>query len=48
MAILQVQHLEKHFGKTQVLKDISFELEKGARSRSSGPPAVERPRCCGA
>ena len=29
MAILEVQHLEKSFGSTQVLKDISFSLEKG-------------------
>ena len=29
MAILEVQHLEKHFGSTQVLKDISFSLEQG-------------------
>jgi len=29
MAILQVSNLEKHFGKTQVLCDISFSLEKG-------------------
>ena len=29
MAILEVQHIEKHFGATQVLNDISFSLEKG-------------------
>ena len=29
MAILDVNHLEKSFGSTQVLKDISFSLEKG-------------------
>ena len=29
MAILEVSHLEKHFGATAVLKDISFSLEKG-------------------
>ena len=29
MAILQVEHIEKHFGDTRVLKDISFDLEKG-------------------
>ena len=29
MAILEVQHIEKHFDNTQVLKDISFSLEKG-------------------
>ena len=29
MAILEVRNLEKSFGSTQVLKDISFSLEKG-------------------
>ena len=29
MAILEVNHLEKSFGSTQVLNDISFSLEKG-------------------
>ena len=29
MAILEVQHIEKHFGATRVLNDISFSLEKG-------------------
>lgn len=29
MAILEVKHLRKSFGKTEVLKDISFSLEKG-------------------
>ncbi len=29
MAILEVQHIEKHFGSTQVLTDISFSLEEG-------------------
>ena len=29
MAILEVKNLEKHFGQTRVLNDISFSLEKG-------------------
>ena len=29
MAILDVQHIEKHFGGTQGLRDISFSLEEG-------------------
>ncbi len=29
MAILEVSHIEKHFGATQVLSDISFTLEEG-------------------
>lgn len=30
MAILTVNHIEKHFGSTQVLSDISFSMEKGS------------------
>lgn len=29
MSILQVEHISKSFGKTEVLKDINFSLEKG-------------------
>lgn len=29
MSILEVQNLEKHFGQTRVLEDISFSLDKG-------------------
>ena len=29
MAILEVHHIEKHFGATRVLEDISFSLERG-------------------
>ena len=29
MAILEVEHIKKKFGKTDVLKDISFSLEQG-------------------
>ncbi len=29
MAFLEVKNIKKSFGKTEVLKDISFELEKG-------------------
>ena len=29
MSILEVQHIEKHFGATQVLSDISFSLDQG-------------------
>ncbi|MBE6995631.1 MAG: amino acid ABC transporter ATP-binding protein [Ruminococcaceae bacterium] len=29
MSVLEVKNIEKHFGATQVLKDISFSLEKG-------------------
>ena len=29
MAILEVEHIEKSFDRTEVLKDITFSLEKG-------------------
>ena len=29
MPVLDVQHIEKHFGATRVLEDISFSLEEG-------------------
>ena len=29
MAILEVEHIRKTFGKTEVLRDISFQMEKG-------------------
>ena len=29
MSVLEVRHIEKHFGATQVLNDISFSLEQG-------------------
>ena len=48
MAILQVQNLEKHFGTTQVLTDISFELEQGqamAIIGSSGSGKTTLLRC---
>ena len=48
MAILDVQHIEKHFGDTSVLKDISFRWRRDRPSPSSAPPAAARPRCCGA
>ena len=32
MAILEVSHIEKHFGRTNVLKDVSFSMEEGTAS----------------
>ena len=46
MPILDVQHLEKHFGPTRVLEDISFSLERGqalAIIGSSGSGKRARP-----
>lgn len=48
MAILEVKNIEKHFGSTQVLKDISFSLEEGkalAIIGSSGSGKTTLLRC---
>ena len=48
MSILQVQHIEKHFGDTRVLEDISFDLEQGqalAIIGSSGSGKTTLLRC---
>ena len=48
MAILDVQHIEKHFGATRVLEDISFSLEAGqvlAIIGSSGSGKTTLLRC---
>ena len=48
MAILEVHHIEKHFGPTRVLEDISFALEKGqalAIIGSSGSGKTTLLRC---
>lgn len=48
MAILEVNNIEKHFGKTKVLKDVSFSLEKGgtlAIIGSSGSGKTTLLRC---
>lgn len=48
MPILEVQHIEKHFGTTRVLEDISFELERGqalAVIGSSGSGKTTLLRC---
>ena len=48
MPMLEVSHIEKHFGNTEVLKDISFTLEKGqslAIIGSSGSGKTTLLRC---
>ena len=48
MAVLQVKKIEKHFGATRVLEDISFELEQGqalAIIGSSGSGKTTLLRC---
>ena len=48
MALLEVSHIEKHFGSTKVLEDISFSLERGralAIIGSSGSGKTTLLRC---
>ena len=48
MSILEVNNIEKHYGSTKVLKDISFELEEGqtlAIIGSSGSGKTTLLRC---
>ena len=47
MAILEVSHIEKHFGRTNVLKDVSFSMEEGTAlaiigSSGSGKTTLQR------
>ena len=48
MAILEVNHIEKHFGNTKVLEDVSFSMEEGnalAIIGSSGSGKTTLLRC---
>jgi polar amino acid transport system ATP-binding protein len=48
MSILEVSHIEKHFGRTQVLRDVSFSMEEGtalAIIGSSGSGKTTLLRC---
>ena len=48
MALLEIKHIEKHFGSTRVLEDIGFTLEKGevvAIIGSSGSGKTTLLRC---
>ena len=48
MAILEANHIEKHFGNTKVLKDVSLELDEGdtlAIIGSSGSGKTTLLRC---
>ena len=49
MAILEVEHINKKFDRTEVLKDISFSLEQGqvlSIIGSSGSGKTTLLRCC--
>ena len=48
MPILEVNHINKSFGSTKVLDDISFSLDRGKALAIIGPPAREKPPCCAA
>ena len=45
MAILEVEHINKKFDRTEVLKDISFSLEQGQVLSIIGSSGSERQRC---
>ena len=40
MSLLDVQNISKSFGKTKVLKDVSFSLEKGEVLSIIGPNLI--------
>lgn len=45
MSILEVKNIEKHFGKTKVLKDVSFSLDEGNALAIIGSSVQERQHC---
>lgn len=46
MPMLNVENIQKSFGKTEVLKDISFSLEKGEVLAIIGSSVREKPLFC--
>ena len=49
MSVIEVQNLRKNFGSLEVLRDVSFSVEKGRRGRHHRFLRFEaRARCCGA
>ena len=46
MAVLTVEGIQKSFSGVDVLRDISFSLEKGKPWPLSVPPAAGKPRSC--
>ena len=47
MAILEVEHLEKRFGGTPVLQDVSFSLEQGQQQQDNAAALPERAGAAG-
>ena len=47
MAVLQINGIKKGFGSTDVLKGVSFSLEKGQVLTIIGSSGSARPRFCG-
>ena len=48
MAILEVEHIQKTFGKVQVLNDSSFSMEKGRTLSIAAVREAERRHFCAA
>lgn len=48
MSVLEIKNIEKSFGGSRVLKDISIQVEDGEIVSIIGPSGRESPRCCGA
>lgn len=46
MSILEVEHIQKSFGTTQILQDISFSLEKGQAVSIIGSSGSGKQHCC--
>ena len=44
MSILEVEHIRKYFGQTEVLKDISFSLEQGILIHTISPSLLNTPQ----
>mgnify|MGYP000217111530 CR=1 FL=1 len=48
MSVLEIKNIEKSFGGSRVLKDISIQVEDGEIVSIIGPSGSGSPLCCGA
>ena len=48
MKLLEINHCNKKFADTEVLKAISLSVEEGQVVSIIGPPAPVNPHCCAA